>query len=430
MSKSVIRSLSHPVGFSNWKETIREKEIGGALPTAHIPLRGLRDKKQLYPESFECAFQKMKNRARIIGLGFAGLLLMSVASFWHNSLAELKYLESINTTLPCLECRESLSISNGQRPDMSNNLQIVEDTLNGNLHRAGEAFGGTCTLPSISLTLEDLGYKYGTDKSRDDHRYVVPYAQIFGQFRGRVQNITELGVAAGQSLDVWHDFFPCAHVYGIDPLISAEVKQRLRTLHRITLLQNDIAIKGETERLGLGRETMDIVIEDALHTLQMQEELLHVAFDLVKPGGYYIVEDAGVRILNVLVCMRACGCLFVHCGWILNVDVCMRACRLPSQVPASSWRDSPENLKTRTRQILEENDAYHIDMSVGHRAWEEWKIATGPSWCQSRLSHNSNLVVIQKRKRPLPALQINLGRVAMKDRMGVDRSDERNTHSR
>ena len=55
---------------------------------------------------------------------------------------------------------------------------------------------------SEHLSLEEIAYKYGTDKSKGDHKYVDLYMMLFDPIRTRVRNVTEVGVAHGQSLRV------------------------------------------------------------------------------------------------------------------------------------------------------------------------------------------------------------------------------------
>ena len=76
----------------------------------------------------------------------------------------------------------------------------------------------------------------------------------------------------------------------------------------------------------------DIVIEDAAHTLRNQEDLLAEAFALVKPGGYYVIEDLGLD-------------------------------------KTRAWRENPDALSTLSRKVLEENDSFYIDLAVGHRVF-------------------------------------------------------------
>ena len=69
-----------------------------------------------------------------------------------------------------------------------------------------------CAVPD----LETLGYHFGTDKSHDDHKYTDLYGMLFAPLRRTARNITEIGIATGQSMWLWNDYFSEAHVWGID----------------------------------------------------------------------------------------------------------------------------------------------------------------------------------------------------------------------
>lgn len=51
---------------------------------------------------------------------------------------------------------------------------------------------------SQAMDLEALAFYYGTDKSRDDHKYTDLYALLFDARRHSVLNMTEIGIMSGQ----------------------------------------------------------------------------------------------------------------------------------------------------------------------------------------------------------------------------------------
>ena len=130
--------------------------------------------------------------------------------------------------------------------------------------------------------------------------------------------------------------------------------------------------------LGFLPESMDIIIEDGPHTLDSQEKFLVKLFPLLKPGGYYIIEDVG----------------YVQGG-------------------VQAFHDDPSKLKNDTRHIIESHDTIWVDTSTGHRSWDMWQKLVGGGWVQDRIRHNSYCLVIQKRLKPLPPLQINYKSGAM-----------------
>ena len=62
--------------------------------------------------------------------------------------------------------------------------------LSACLLRVGES--ALLGLLRASRLLERLGYRHGTDKSRDDHAYVGTYAMLFDPIRLSVVNMTEV----------------------------------------------------------------------------------------------------------------------------------------------------------------------------------------------------------------------------------------------
>ena len=51
---------------------------------------------------------------------------------------------------------------------------------------------------SQAMDLEALAFYYGTDKSRDDHKYTDLYALLFDARRHSFLNVTEIGIMSGQ----------------------------------------------------------------------------------------------------------------------------------------------------------------------------------------------------------------------------------------
>ncbi|KAL7501919.1 hypothetical protein ACHAWX_000400 [Stephanocyclus meneghinianus] len=235
-------------------------------------------------------------------------------------------------------------------------------------------------------SVEGLMYKYGSDKSRDDHGYTKLYHMIFSSVRFSVTNITEVGISAGQSLQAWYRYFPSAEIHAFDVKWYAEnkVKDNLAFLHRVKPHILNILEVEDITSLGFLPESMDIIIEDGPHTLDSQQVFLVKLFPLVKPGGFYVIEDIG----------------HVQGG-------------------VQAFHDDPSTLKEEVRSIMESHDTIFVDTSVGHRAWDTWVKLVGGKWAKDHVQHNSYCLVIQKRNEPLPPLQINSKNGAMNPDMIV-----------
>ena len=71
-----------------------------------------------------------------------------------------------------------------------------------------------------------------------------------------------------------------------------------------------------------------------------------------------------------------------------------------------------ENNKTlapTTVDILENNHAFLVNPTIGHRAWSLWLERSTTDWAVDRRVHNSYLLVIRKRRGEMPPLKVNYG---------------------
>ena len=68
-----------------------------------------------------------------------------------------------------------------------------------------------------------LALKYGTDKGGNHllagetcHQYTPTYYKLLEPYRYNIKSVLEIGVNYGPSLRMWRDFFPNAHIIGLD----------------------------------------------------------------------------------------------------------------------------------------------------------------------------------------------------------------------
>jgi hypothetical protein len=148
--------------------------------------------------------------------------------------------------------------------------------------------------------LEKLAYEYGSDKSRDDHAYTNVYQMIFDPIRFKIRNITEIGVAAGQSLQIWHKYFPNTEIHGFDPYPMESVQRVVESLgdrlhfHRDNMLEEPDA----PHPSFLDKESMDIIIEDSTHDPHHQEIFLRKLWPVVQAGTLLIALFLCIFILR------------------------------------------------------------------------------------------------------------------------------------
>ncbi|WP_431855280.1 discoidin domain-containing protein [Azospirillum sp.] len=164
-------------------------------------------------------------------------------------------------------------------------------------------------IPFLTTPLASLGRKYGTDKV--PHGFCDIYEAVFSPIRLRVTKVLEIGVFFGASLKMWRDWFPHAVVHGADhftghqgnghvfPDADAFLREVSAGLHpRIVLHTLDQSRREciDEFRAKFLQGTFDIIVDDASHLMRDQQYTLASLFCLVKPGGYFVVEDLHTSI--------------------------------------------------------------------------------------------------------------------------------------
>jgi len=119
----------------------------------------------------------------------------------------------------------------------------------------------------------ELGFKYKTDKCPQIfHTYTPVYYNLLKD-KKHFKKILELGIGTkqtmrhidnyppGASLRMWRDFFPEAHIYGVDYEPSVIFQEyRITTFLANTIKEEDM--KGIIKKIG---SDIDLVIDDGPH---------------------------------------------------------------------------------------------------------------------------------------------------------------------
>jgi len=135
-------------------------------------------------------------------------------------------------------------------------------------------------------------YSY-TDKTW--HGYLPYYAEHLGPLRFHRNVVLEIGVggrdgfdqpAPGGSLRVWRDYFPRSVIAGLD--IN---EKNVQLGERVRFFRGDQSSTADLTRVAgeLGR--LDVVIDDGSHVGAHQWASFRVLFPLLRPGGWYVIED-------------------------------------------------------------------------------------------------------------------------------------------
>lgn len=133
--------------------------------------------------------------------------------------------------------------------------------------------------------LSRIGKRCGTDKYR--HGYLPFYEKHFEHHRLQKFRILEIGIFAGQSLRMWAEYFVNSSITGCDILEKSFIKTE-----RVECCQLD-----QSSRTALAEfckshsDGFDIIIDDGSHIMKDQQISLIMLFSLLKPGGWYVIED-------------------------------------------------------------------------------------------------------------------------------------------
>lgn len=148
------------------------------------------------------------------------------------------------------------------------------------------------------LTL--LADEMGSDKGLKKHMYTRIYGHLFSDRRDDVKHILEIGLLCHEdqnliggrefstvpSLKMWTNYFPSAKVYGFDDKDFTSARGDWEEIFR-----GDQSKREDLDKVASKQDAFDLIIDDALHASYHQQITFSRLFALVKPGGYFIIED-------------------------------------------------------------------------------------------------------------------------------------------
>jgi len=157
-------------------------------------------------------------------------------------------------------------------------------------------------LTASKKTLNNLANKYRLDKVLT-HNYIPGYEKMFKYIRYKIKNLLEIGIGSvennqmchvssigyktGNSLKCWEEYFPNAHIYGIDIYAHSELnKDRIMTF--VANQNNDQNLKSVIDKIN---SPLDIIIDDGSHRGQHQVFSFMYLNKYLAPNGIYVIED-------------------------------------------------------------------------------------------------------------------------------------------
>jgi cephalosporin hydroxylase len=127
-----------------------------------------------------------------------------------------------------------------------------------------------------------------TDKNTV-HSYLETYTRLFEN--RTVTNVLEIGIKDGGSIQLWHDYFDKATVYGID---VDEVTGFPAIPNPRLIMMKANAYSEQTIATLLQKscgQKFDVLIDDGPHTLESMKDFVRLYLPLLSDRGVLIIED-------------------------------------------------------------------------------------------------------------------------------------------
>lgn len=120
------------------------------------------------------------------------------------------------------------------------------------------------------------------------HSYINEYDNLFSSYRNKPINFLEIGVAYGESLEMWYEYFSKkSKIHGVDNQTQEIQSKMSDPRFNITIVdQTDPDIVNK-----LKNQNYDIILDDGSHLLEHQITTFHLLKDNVNEGGLYVIED-------------------------------------------------------------------------------------------------------------------------------------------
>jgi hypothetical protein len=128
---------------------------------------------------------------------------------------------------------------------------------------------------------EEQSLIYDTDKFKF-HKFFPFYDKHFSTLTD-VKDVLEIGIHNGGSLKFLSDYFPNAHIVGVDVMDKSNYNEE-----RITTIKGNQENREELIKID---GTFDLIIDDGGHTMRQQQTTFGTLFGKVKRGGIFVIED-------------------------------------------------------------------------------------------------------------------------------------------
>jgi predicted O-methyltransferase YrrM len=142
-----------------------------------------------------------------------------------------------------------------------------------------------------ATTLVELAKDKATDKNTV-HSYLPTYDAVLSNIQNTATNVLEIGIYDGGSIQMWADYFPNAHVIGMDVSLRAHARTTLSSYIDKGRIEVKIQDAYTQEALkGLGDKRFDLILDDGPHTLPSMLYCATHYSEILSDRGIMIIED-------------------------------------------------------------------------------------------------------------------------------------------
>ncbi|MGE7157505.1 class I SAM-dependent methyltransferase [Methylorubrum rhodesianum] len=137
------------------------------------------------------------------------------------------------------------------------------------------------------MLLDEIGIKFGTDKSSKHHDYLNIYDRCLSKYKSKEITLVEVGVYRGGSVATWGEYFPKATIVGLDITPDCTQYANNNVFVRIGDASSSSFLFEVVREFG----EPTIFIDDGSHRWDHQISTFQIMFPILKAGGTYIIED-------------------------------------------------------------------------------------------------------------------------------------------
>lgn len=154
---------------------------------------------------------------------------------------------------------------------------------------------------NVNGELTALGVRHFTDKAYY-HNFTPIYERFLFDKRANIQTMVEVGVLNGSSIKMWEEYLPTAEIYGLDINPQGFAKQTFGPRVHLELCDasDPAQLAACFQKHGIAKNSIDLFIEDGSHRVSEQVATVAAAWEYIKPGGIYVIEDVHTAVPSLI----------------------------------------------------------------------------------------------------------------------------------